>query len=245
MPYIATRRPLLYTPPVAAGGALGLQTSLGAFYSLDNTLADATGNLTDLTNNNTVTFVTPPGAGLAAVTNCANFVEASSQTLSHASNSAIDVAGSDFSVSFWYYCTNNGGSTYVDKANGAFGSREFRIDSTFTGGNSPIRGVVIPGSATAITSSNQSKNAWHHVVFTYVNSSNLQTLYIDGSSAASGTAENDPAGTNTLTIGGQSASAYLNGNMALVGIWKGRTLSSGDVTALYNSGAGRSYAAMA
>src|SRR6185295_4889701 len=66
------------------GGALGLQTNLGSFFSLDNTLNDATGNVTALTNNNTVTFVSSTPSPIAAVTNSAKFVSASSQYLSHA-----------------------------------------------------------------------------------------------------------------------------------------------------------------
>jgi hypothetical protein len=71
-------------------------------------------------------------------------------------------------------------------------------------------------------------------------------LYIDGTSSATATAPANTAGNNTLNLGSTNGgTSFMTGNMALFGTWRNRVLSAGDVTLLYNSGAGLSYAAMA
>lgn len=231
--------------PAGGGGALGLQTSLGSFFSLDNTLADATGAVTNLTNNGTVTFVSPPGGGLAAVTNCANFVSASSQYLSHADATGINTVGVDFSIQFWYYATGNS-NFFTSKATGGFGSREFEISYGFgTGSANPI--TIGINNLDSLATGNITNTAWHHLVFTFNNTSKATVIYIDGSSAATKTMTGvTTAGTSQLNIGANATpGSYWGGNFALYGIWRSRVLSAGDVTLLYNSGAGLSYAAMA
>jgi len=226
------------------GGSLGLQTNLGSFFSLDNTLADATGNVTNLTNNGTVTFVSPPGGGLPAVTNCAKFVSASSQFLSHADATGINVAGIDFSLQFWFFVTAST-KTFATKNSGGFGSREYGLDYPFgSGGSNPVRADI--NNSLTLTTANFSTNAWHHAVLTYNATTKGAILYVDGSSAATGTAGNNPAGTSQLNLGADGSNTPLyDGNLALFGTWRSRILSAGDVTLLFNSGAGLSYAAMA
>ena len=232
------------TPKVSTGGSLGLQTNLGSFFSLDNTLSDSTGAVSDLTNNNTVTFVSSTPTPPSAVTNSAKFVSASSQYLSHADATGINVAGIDFSIQVWFYVTNST-RTFASKNTGAFGSREYSIDYTFgSGGSNPVQWTTASSGATS--TGNVTINAWHHFVVTYNATSNALTIYIDGASAATATAANDPAGTSTLHIGANSTpGGYLDGNLCLYGTWRNRILSASDVTALYNSGNGLSYAAMA
>jgi len=237
--------PMGKKPAVAGGGSLGLQTNLGSFFSLDNTLTDSTGTVTNLTNNNTVTFVSPPGAGLAAVTNCANFVSASSQSLSHADTTGINIAGINASIQIWFYSTISTVSL-ASKADGAFGSREYSIGYSFgTGGSNPV--TCATDDNTTRSSSNTPTNAWHHVVFTWNNTSKAFVCYLDGSQFSSTTEASATAGTSTLFLGANSTGTggYLDGNLCLFGTWRNRILSAGDVTLLYNSGAGLSYAAMA
>lgn len=246
MKFIPTRRPLLYTPPVVGGGGgLGLQTNLGSFFSLDNTLADATGAVTDLTNVNTVTFVSPGGT-LTAVTNAASFTAASSQRLTHADATGINVAGINFSVQVWVYPTSNTAAV-IHKSSGGFGSREYYLRRLFaTGSSDPFRVNINDGSGVDLDTANNSPNAWHHIVLTYNATTNAAILYLDGASADTDTAANDPAGTSALSLGSDSTPAnYFSGRMALFGTWRNRVLSAADVTALYNGGAGLSYAAMA
>jgi hypothetical protein len=231
--------------PVASGGALGLQTNLGAFFSLDNTLNDDTGAVTALTNNNTVTFVSSTPSPIAAVSNSAKFVAASSQSLSHADATGINVAGIDFSLQMWFYSTGNN-MTMASKDTGGFGAREFWWQYTFgTGSSNPV--FIQMNSGGSISSANIGNNAWRHAVFTYNATTKGGILYLDGASAGSFTYANNPAGTSTLYIGAHGNGGPANfwtGNLSLFGVWRNRILSSGDVTLLYNSGAGLSYAAM-
>lgn len=227
--------------PHSAGG-LGLQTDLGSFFSLDNTLADATGNVTDLTNNNSVTFVSSAPSPIAAVSNTAKFVSASSQSLTHADATGISVAGINFSLSFWMYDASNG-TNVLAKGTNSFGSNEYRFDRPFAANlrfelnNS---GVFGPGGTIV-------GSAWHHVVVTFNNTSKAAVMYVDGSQVATNTyGGSSAAGAGTLWLGSNYAgSSFFDGNLCLFGTWRNRILSAGDVTLLYNSGNGLSYAAMA
>jgi hypothetical protein len=238
---IGTGRGLLYNPPAAAGG-LGLQTNLASFFSLDNTLADSVGAVTDLTNNNSVTFVTSPTPP-AAVTRSANFVAASSQYLSHADATEINVAGINFSLSFWFYCVS-ATMPILGKTTGAFGSREYNAAYGFGDGiNNPLR--MGTDDNTIRNSSNTPRQAFHHAVMTWNNSTKAFVCYLDGAQYSSTTESNATAGTSELRLGADTGGGFLNGNLCLFGTWRNRILSAADVTALYNSGNGLSYAAMA
>jgi concanavalin A-like lectin/glucanase superfamily protein len=229
--------------PVAA--SLGLQTNLGSFFSLDNTLSDATGNVTDLTNNNSVTFVSSSPAPPAAVTNSAKFVGSSSQSLTHADATGLNIAGINASVQIWFYSTGNTISL-LRKNSGGFGAREYGITYSFgTGPTNPVR--VVTDDNNNINSSNTPINAWHHVVFTWNNTSKALVCYLDGTQFSSTTEVNVTAGTSNLVLGADAAGTgqFLTGNLCLFGTWRNRILSAADVTSLYNGGAGLSYAAMA
>ena len=228
---------------IPVGSSLGLQTNLSAFFSLDNTLADATGTVTNLTNNNTVTFVSPP-APLPAVTNCANFVAASSQYLSHADATGLNVVGVDFSLQVWLYYTGSA-KPFLSKNSGTFGNREYEAILSFITSGNQIR-FKADDNAQTTSGTNLAASAWIHVVFTWTVSTKLQQIYINGSFAASSNGANPTAGTSEFRIGTDGGlSGFLSGNMALVGTWRNRILSSSDVSLLYNSGNGLSYAAMA
>ena len=229
-------------PKIVTSGSLGLQTNLGSFFSLDNTLSDSTGAVSDLTNNNSVTFVSSTPTPIAAVTNSAKFVSASSQYLSHADATGINVAGIDYSLQVWVYYTSN--SAYIASKNtGAFGSREFQLIQVF--GTPPAIQFQANSSGSQTTGSGFATSTWHHIVVTQNGTTGAVIVYVNGSSAATGTGA-IPAGTSQLNIGASSTpGTYFGGNMCLFGVWRNRILSAADVTALYNSGNGLSYAAMA
>lgn len=242
---IQVRRTLLKAPAVIIPAGLGLQTALGSFWSLNNTLADSTGNVTDLTNNNAATFVSTPGSGFNAVAQVANFVNSSSQYLSHANATGLNIVGVDFSLQAWVYPTGNS-QTVLSKYSGGFGNVEFLLTYNFgTGPSNPFAATV--GNYSAITTSNRTASAWHHCVLTFNFTTKATILYVDDGVAASSTGSGTgPGGTSQFNIGANgSPGSYFSGNIALVGIWRNRVLSAGDVTALYNGGAGLSYAGMA
>lgn len=77
------------------------------------------------------------------------------------------------------------------------------------------------------------------------------TLYLDGASSGSGatlTGTMQSTSSATLNFGRVGTNTPSAINPLLLdqcGFWKGRVLSASDVTALYNSGNGLSWAAMA
>ena len=87
---------------------------------------------------------------------------------------------------------------------------------------------------------------YHHIVWTRDTSGNI-TLYVDGDSADitqtldKGTPPYDIDNTEDVTIGAlNSAASPFTGQVDEIGVWN-RELTSGEVTALYNSGDGFAY----
>lgn len=224
---------------VAAG--LGLQTSLSAFFSLDDT-SDATGTVTNLTNNNTATFV----SGL--VGNCVSVASASSQYLSHATVSALEVGSGDFSVSLWLNGSLADSAVTAGKV-GAFANSEWSIETKFaTGNQATFTCYRSDGASTQIVASNfgaMSNSTWYHVAATYTSSSRAMVLYVNTVSNSGTLSAAMGVKTSDFNIGAGNAANFFNGKIDQFGLWKGRVLSSGDVSLLYNSGAGLTYAAMA
>jgi hypothetical protein len=234
-------RRIIMTPALASGGGgLGLQTNLSAFFSLDDT-SDATGNVSNLTNNNGATFV--PGI----VGNCVNLVSASSQNLFHVAVSALQVGAVDFSIQCWFNAISSLAGNILDRSNGVFGQREYWLDIEFSGANKFGFNLIASSGSSQVLLANSfggvSASNWYHVVFTFNNTTKAMTIYV-----------NTVSDTTTFTAGGtvvgNTNSDFIIGNgvnglVDQVGIWKNRILSPSDVSLLYNGGAGLSYAAMA
>jgi hypothetical protein len=90
------------------------------------------------------------------------------------------------------------------------------------------------------SSGNAIHDTWTHTAFTRDSSTNTVTMYINGSQVATAT---DGGAVNTVSqrpknIGCINTSGLFpfNGKMDEFGWWDGTTLSSSDVTAIYNSG---------
>lgn len=240
-PQILVRNPP--KPAVAAG--LGLQTNLTGFWSFENTSwTDDTGNGSTLTGTGSPTSV----AGL--VGNAVS-LNGSTQYLQCTSNSNLVTASGSFSFAFWINGATPPNTGWVSKDNNAFGQREWIARTRFTTSN-VYSWTAFDSSSTGYNcDSNVSISAgWHFFVGTFNATGLAMKIYIDGTDVTQGT----PTVTGAVN---SSASAPFNigftpstilSSAALVdqlGFWKGRVLSASDVTALYNSGSGLSYAAMA
>lgn len=229
------------------GGGLGLQTSLTGFWSFENTSwTDDTGN------GSTLTATGSPTSSSSAPAMVGNYLSLpGSAFLSCASNTNVSAGGSSFSVQAWAYVALVPGEFgIVNKAASGFLNQEWGIGSRFTSSN--VWAFTCVDSSAGFTRADGatvSISAWTHLVATYDGATKAMTLYVNGSSS----------GTNTLpaTVNGSASIPFQIGNtnggtgisagshIDQVGFWKGRILSAGDVTALYNSGSGLSYAAMA
>jgi hypothetical protein len=245
---IGSGRGLLYNPPVAAGGALGLQTSLTGFWSLEDTSW-----LDDTASGTTLTATGSPTSDSTAPAKVGNYASfPGSAYLAAASNTNVSAGGGSFSVQAWVYVTGAPGQdALVLKGTNGFGNQEWGLGSRFTSANVWSFAVYDSGSTAtrAEDSVGISTSTWVHLVGTYDSGTKGLTIYKNASSAGTATATNPMQSTaNNFSIGrgGMGGTGVGSGTrIDQVGFWKGRILSGADVTALYNSGNGLSYAAMA
>lgn len=231
----------------AGGGGLGLQTDLTGFWSFENTSwTDDTGNGTTLTGTGSPTSVSGKVGNAVSL-------DGSTQYLQATSNTNIVTGGGSFSWQLWINSTGTAANIpYLSKDNNAFGQREWTAGTRFVSSNVWSWLAFNTGTTGVACDSNVTiSSGWHHVVGTFNSSGNGMKIYVDGSDATSGTPTLSGTVQSTasapLNFGFQPASTIINRASLIdqVGFWKGRVLSAGDVTALYNSGAGLSYAAMA
>jgi hypothetical protein len=219
------------------GASSSLLSGLQFYYKLEDT-SDSSGNGSTLTNSGAVTFI----AG--KVNNAANFIAASSQKLSVASNSFNQPASGDFSLSFWVFVPSTNTSNFND-----FISKGLRNAQGYTveisdgililfitdGSNSANLGY----SATSIND-----NTWRHFVATIVRGG-TNTLYLNGTSVNTSSmagVTGSLSNTTGFAIGwdGSNTATHSTGLVDECGYWN-RALSSVEVTCLYNGGAGSTY----
>lgn len=223
---------------------MALTDNLVSYYKLDESsgnAADSVGSNT-LTNNGTTAFA--PGK----INNGADLEAGSSNyfSIADASQTGLDFTG-DFSLSCWlkfeslpsssqfgildkWLSTGDQLSYLIDyNTNGTAGIRVF---TSSTGGGAGVAGGQANFTASTAT--------WYHLVVS--KSGTTTTVYIDDSSV--GTITNSNAifdGTSALFLGNENdASRFFDGIIDEVGLWS-RALTSGEVTTLYNGGAGIQY----
>jgi len=225
---------------------MALTDNLISFFEFESgaILVDAVGAANNLTDVNTVTSVT------GKVGNGSHFVSSSSQTLKHASNTSLQMGDIDFSIALWIKIVSAGGGVqqcFVSKWNGATDNREYMVeinDTTVAKAEFRVsnNGVAVK---TAVTTASISSGTYGFVVAYHDSVNNLIGVSLNG--AAAQTASHTTgvlAGSAEFRVGSLGTdAAFLNGDLDQVGIWK-RVLSSAEITTLYNSGNGLSYAAM-
>ncbi len=159
----------------------------------------------------------------------------------HNSNVAAQQFSTAMTMSVWLKSGDTGGEAAVSKADisGSFiawyigwsASNKLRVILSHSGGFDTIY-----ASSTTVFN-----NAWHHVVFTFASST--LNVYIDGAldanspvSAGYSTIFNStqPVQIGALSQGG-SPTYFFGGNIDELTLWN-VALTSGNVTALYNSG---------
>lgn len=235
-------------PSVTAG--LGLQTNCTAFWEFESTSwTDATGNGTTLSDVGTPTSVAGKVGNAASVGNSVN-------ALTAASNANIISGTGSLSVACWINSPSAPGNItiFFNKRLGTFGNDEWGFGTNFSGSNrwcfSRYNTSSTAFTALAAAGSGDFATGWHHLVGTYDGATKAVALYLDGAATGSGATLTGTAGSSasaTLGIGRNGAGTPLAQNPLLVdqaGIWLGRVLSAGDVTALYNGGSGLTWAAM-
>ncbi len=235
--------------------SLGLQTSLSSFWEFSDAgspPASWVDSIVASANDLTPHGSSNPPSGTGIVGNDVVFTGTSSQYLSHVNAATLTVGGGSYSIQIWVNIAaaagiGRGGICKNDSA--VFAQKEFWVGTKFTSSNCWAWAFYDSSQAEKVCqTATTTASGWHHLVATW--DGTTQKMYVDNSSPTT----NVPGavGVNSssgLLIGADgnsnSPAAFITGSIDQAGIWKGRVLSAADVTLLYNSGAGLSYAAMA
>ncbi len=216
--------------------ATDMSANLQAFWSLDN-VNDAHGSNT-LTNNNTVTFVT------GKVGNAGDF-NGSTQYLSIADNAALSMGDIDFSVQLWFKVDSltPSAQTLLVKGDSVSGNMEYGF---FVINDGTVRWRIdtgLGGFPTVISGTTISTGVWYHVIGYHDATANEIGIVVNDDTPVTTThlfGSQDTA--QPLEIGrDQSGSRYFDGLVDQAAVWK-RRLSGSEITELYNSGNGYTYA---
>lgn len=225
---------------------MSLLDNLISFWELEEasgTRNDAHGT-NHLTDNNTVTQVT------GKVGSCAHFDVASSEYLSHSSNSSLQMGDIAFTICAWVKLDSNQTGQIVAKDSDAANSRDYTIQTIDEGGSSKVRWYITGGAGPSFVDGTTllSTNTWYFLVAWHDPIADTVTLQINnGTPDIATTAGIAPDVSSTeFRIGARvyaTVEGYFNGLIDQVGIWK-RLLTSDERSQLYNSGNGLSYTAM-
>ena len=211
---------------------MALTDNLVSWWELDEasgTRNDAHGS-NHLTDGNTVAQV----AG--KVGNAAQFVAANAESLSIADNANLSVSGV-FSVCAWVYMDSKiNNMCAVSKHSSLFTEYDLYYIAD------KIEVQIEP--AVFISQPMANLSQWYFVAAGWDGTS--LWIAIDGGAKATtaGSAPTDSNGAFTIGASKAGAEKCWDGRIDQVGFWKGKTLSASEITFLYNSGAGRSYAAV-
>jgi hypothetical protein len=210
-----------------------INTGLVSFWKLN----EASGSRSDSVGTNTLTETSGSVASTSGKLGSAGqFGGGSTAYLSIPNNSSFNTGGGDFSISLWVYLDNRTGTqVFASKYSGGGYALYYEsvshafVFSTYAGSNFAI-GTALGDPATG---------TWYHLVGVHDSVTKTNTIRINDQYTNTVTAVTDqPDTTGPFTIGAFSTGAYTtNGRIDAVGFWN-RTLTSGEITSLYNSGTG-------
>jgi len=225
---------------------MAILDNLTCFWSLEETSgnrADSHGSMT-LTDNNTVTSNT------GKVGTAAEFALATNEYLSHADHDDLEPGDADFTLTCWVYLTTGVGTypTFISKAAhpNDYGYEIFYVDNEVKIWISPDgTGAAL---VTAAYAQVMSLNTWYFVCAQYDAGANQVSIAVNNGTPATASETGGVFnGTGVFHIGtrmsGSDSNARMNGRIDQVGFWK-RKITADEITWLYNSGNGRTYAEM-
>ena len=233
---------------------MALSDNLISYWSLEaasGTRVDAVvASANDLTDNNTVTG--NPGK----VANAAQFTAANSEYLSRADNASLSTGDIDFTVACWVYLDTNVNATLITKYNVQTNQDEYllfynqndhspnnRFSFVVTATGAPAANKVVDATSFGAPS----LSTWYFIAAWHDSVGNTINICVnDGTVNSTATTAGVFDGTAPFQIGALIGGAgtnvyYMNGRIDEAGFWK-RVLTSAEITQLYNSGNGMSYA---
>jgi hypothetical protein len=216
---------------------MALTDNLVSYWRLEEasgTRVDSHGS-NDLTDNNTVTS----GTGIQG--NCARLTEANSEFLSHVDDASLDVGTGDFSLSFWFKLS----TTTLNATENVIRKWSPGYVVQFKATNRQIHFFTNDGTTATVLSDNNAipneTTTWHHCVVTRTGTTGK--IYVDNVdvTASGSTRSGNLDSATVFYIGSNGASEEYNHFIDETGLWK-KVLSASEISDLYNSGDGLSYA---
>lgn len=238
------------TGTLVSGFTYTLKDGLVAYWNLNErsgARADShTGGFT-LADNNSTRYA--GGIRSGATGGASVFAGNTTERVTVTHSSAVTTAGGDFSWAGWVNFTSVAARVILSKSGGS-SNYEYKIATTTTRFTFSTSNNA--GSVSTVTANNfgaYTSQTWYFVACTYTASSKLMTISINGGTQDTATATSSATGnTSDLLIPGElttSPSTYGNvlaGALSAWGFWKGRVLSTSDITSIYNNGLGKFYA---
>jgi hypothetical protein len=204
----------------------------------------------DLADNNTVT------SGAGKVGNAASFAAASSEYLSRAANSSLQVGATDWAFSFWVKLASKSDyQALISRVHGGDSSKReyrflYRIDSDRFYFDVWSSGGAFLGSVTA-THVAPSTDTWYHIYGGFEVASGTMSISVNNNTLITATTTGGAGPGNTdakFTIGGQENASGVeiptNGMIDQVFFWK-KILTADEHTQVYNGGDGITLASLA
>jgi hypothetical protein len=226
---------------------MALTDNLVAYYKLDEAsgnAADSSGNSLTMTNNGPTYSNTNP-----LINNYALFDDASAQYFEAADNDLWTPSGSQ-SWQFWVKPDTTTAGEYFLISKDLNTSRGYRIEYQPNYTNNEITwGFSWDANASpnyTFNAGQLSTSSWTHLVLVYNSTAHTADVYVNGTAVTQVTGlptDTQKNNTETLYIGANHYSTrdrYWSGRMDEIAMWS-RAITSTEVTALYNSGAGLQY----
>ena len=214
-------------------------TNLVSYWKLD----EASGSRADSHGSNTLTDDSTVGSTAGKIGNAANFVAASTDSLSCADNASLRLSGTDASISLWVkLATKAATQMLVTKWNFGF-NLEYAID--YVTGTDRLRLSIGNGSANfhafADSYGSVPTGTWIFVQARIDNTAKTAEICCDaaGWDSVSFT-DTVLSGANTFYLGRRVVGNYADAAIDEVSIWK-RKLSDEEFSELYNGGDGLAY----
>jgi hypothetical protein len=187
------------------------------------------------------------GTGPAGTANTArDFEDADTEDFNIASTADLQMGNFDFSIALWARLERNDVTqvALMKGDNSSIHEYEIRYQDTGTWHFKVSSATGFTNQTTAVSDSAFSTGQWYFIVARHDATADTLDIGIDGDTTPNSTAYTHGgwAGTAPFYLGqiGNNG-AYFDGMLAQVRIWK-KKLSTAEVTWLYNSGAGRTYA---
>lgn len=237
----------LIVNPFLFGGAASstLNTGLAAYWKIDEasgSRADSGADGQTLTDNNTVTSAT------GIIGNAGQFVSANTEYLSRADSAIISTGDIDYTISAWAYLdSETNDMSLVAKRVVSGNQREYRLYYQVSSARFAFT-ISSDGTAlgtTTVVANNfgyVTTNTWYNVVAMHNATANTISIAVNNGTANSEAHTTGFDSTAMFSIGADNPTGTpmnpFNGRIDEVALWK-KILSAGELTELYNGGAGK------